>query len=224
MRSVALIGPDGAGKSTIAREVVGALPVPARYLYMGVNVDSSTRLLPTTRLAFALKRGRGRRHMTPGEPSEVKRRGGAGVLSEAYASVRLLAWLAEEWYRATLAFVYVRRGYLVVFDRHFVYDYYATHIVRRPGRSITTRLHGELLRRVYPRPDLVVCLDAPAELLHARKREQSVAWLEGRRQEYLAMAKISRDFAVVDATQPMPAVVAEIRGLIVARLEQDAGG
>jgi thymidylate kinase len=225
MKSVALVGPDGAGKSTIAHEVVKALAVPTRYMYMGVNVNSSNKLLPTTRLAFALKRGRrGGDAAESFEPS-----GDAGSsrkrspVRAMYGFVRLLAWLGEEWYRAALAWIYMRRGFLVVFDRHFVYDYWASHVLRRPSRSLTTRVHGWLLRHAYPRPDFVVCLDAPAELLHARKREQSAEWLDARRREYLAMADLGPDFAVVDASQPQATVVAEITGLIETRIARDAG-
>src|SRR5690606_16626163 len=49
--TVALIGPDGAGKSTISRKVVEMLDIPAKYLYMGVNLEASNLMLPTTRLA-----------------------------------------------------------------------------------------------------------------------------------------------------------------------------
>ncbi|MGH3091699.1 MAG: hypothetical protein ACRDOG_05135, partial [Gaiellaceae bacterium] len=54
--TVALIGPDGAGKTTVARRLEGSLEGPVKYLYMGVNPDASNHLLPTTRLAHALKR------------------------------------------------------------------------------------------------------------------------------------------------------------------------
>ncbi len=229
MRTLALVGPDGAGKSTIAREVVRALPVPARHLYMGVNLESSGRMLPTTRLVLALKRSR--RLRSPGEAAR-RTAGSAGhgaagggarkVLNDGYSALRLLAWLAEEWYRALIARSYTRRGYVVVFDRHFLYDYYASHVMRRPGQSLVARLHGQVLRRWYPRPDFVVCLDAPAEVLFARKREHDVAALERRRQEYLALARIVSDFAVIDATQPMSEVVAQITGMVEARLARDA--
>ena len=41
MTTVALVGPDGAGKTTVARRLEGALEIPVRYLYMGVSADSS---------------------------------------------------------------------------------------------------------------------------------------------------------------------------------------
>ena len=55
MIAVALIGPDGSGKTTIARRLEREVGVPARYLYMGVSPDASNRMLPTTRLALAVK-------------------------------------------------------------------------------------------------------------------------------------------------------------------------
>jgi thymidylate kinase len=220
VRSVALIGPDGAGKSSIAREVARNLGSPARYLYMGVNLEESSLTLPTTRLALAIKRARGGGPRMTADWSGVQSRanGRPRIVREAYAGLRLMGWVAEEWFRAVMARIYNRRGYLVVFDRHFLFDYYAGHVQRQPGQLLATRIHGMLLRRFYPRPDMVICLDAPAEVLHARKREQSVESLERRRREYLALSDVARDFTVVDATRPIPVLVNEITALIQARL------
>jgi len=219
MRSVALIGPDGAGKSTVAREVARRV-APARYLYMGVNLEESTLTLPTTRLALAIKRARGRGPRMTADWTSVRPdlRGRQRILKEAYAAIRLLGWLAEEWYRAIVARIYAAQGNLVVFDRHFLFDYYASHVRRQPGQLLAARVHGMLLRRFYPRPDMVVVLDAPAEVLHARKREQSVETLERRRQEYLALRDVARDFHVVDATRSQADVASEITTLVKARL------
>jgi thymidylate kinase len=218
MRTVALIGPDGAGKSTVAREVARRV-APARYLYMGVNLEESALTLPTTRLALAIKRARGRGPRMTADWSAVQPglRGRKRVVKEAYAAIRLLGWLAEEWYRALLARIYARQGNLVIFDRHFLFDYYASHVRRQPGQLLAARVHGMLLRRFYPRPDMVVVLDAPAEVLHARKREQSVETLERRRQEYLSLSAIAPDFTVVDATRSQADVADEITALVQAR-------
>ena len=57
--TLALIGPDGAGKTTVARRLAEVLPLPVTYLYMGVSPESSNLLLPTTRLVHAVRRARG---------------------------------------------------------------------------------------------------------------------------------------------------------------------
>ena len=60
MFTVALIGPDGSGKSTIGKRLAGALPFPMKYIYMGVNLEAGTHMLPTTRLVLAWNRARGK--------------------------------------------------------------------------------------------------------------------------------------------------------------------
>src|SRR5690606_8303333 len=57
--SVALVGPDGSGKTTISRRLLETLPLPIKYVYMGVNPDSSNLMLPTTWLLSKVKRGLG---------------------------------------------------------------------------------------------------------------------------------------------------------------------
>ncbi len=221
MVTVALVGPDGAGKSTVAKRVVATLPFPAYYIYMGVNLESGSTMLPTTRLALAVKRSRGGSgEMTPqtAEPTAVDAGSAAparrrrGPIRSLRAGLRMANWLAEEWFRLGIATVHERRGQVVVFDRHFFCDYYAYDVVDRgPGRSLASRIHGTNLRRLYPKPDLVIMLDAPAEVFFARKGEGTVESLERRRQEYLAQADLFRRFVVVDARQPTEAVVADVR-------------
>jgi thymidylate kinase len=208
--TVALIGCDGAGKTTVARALERDTGLPVRYLYMGVSAESSNWQLPSTRVAHAIKRraGAGR---APPRPRGVRRACRAGR-----SALRLVNRLAEEWYRQLIAQAFLTRGSIVVFDRHFLADYHAFDVAGA-ARPLSRRIHGWALMHAYPRPDLVVLLDAPPEVLFARKGEGTLASLARRRADYLGLADaagIDRPFAVVSATQPVDAVVADVAGIV----------
>lgn len=211
--TVALIGCDGAGKTTVARALERVPDLPVRYLYMGVSAESSNRRLPSTRMAHAVKGSAmaqrlPRRAGAPGLPRRTCRAGRAGL--------RLANRLAEEWYRQLIAQRYVARGWVVVFDRHFLADYHASDVVG-VDRPLSRRIHGWMLAHAYPRPALVILLDAPPEVLHARKGEGTLASLARRRADYLGLgdaACLDRAPAVVPAMQALPAVVADVTELI----------
>ena len=129
--------------------------------------------------------------------------------------------LTEEWFRQTLAWYHMARGRIVLFDRHFYSDYYAHDIVRGGReRSLSQRLHGFVLEHLYPKPDLVILLDAPTEVLWARKQEGTFEAVARRREEYLQMGEVFDDFAVVDATKPQEVVAQEISSLILNRCDE----
>lgn len=230
--TVALVGADGAGKSTVARRLTTVLPMPARYLYMGDNLESANTMLPTTRLLRRLSRARGSApaHGPPDRLARSRRARPSGAkartLASAKASARLLNRVAEEWYRQGTAWRYQRAGCVVIFDRHFFADYYQHDVAPPPGhtRTLSQRMHGALLRRLYPLPDLVVCLDAPPEVLLARKGEGTLELLEQRRREYFAIGSFASRFAVVDAGAPLDVVVREVAAHITAYASDVASG
>lgn len=225
MFTVALIGPDGAGKTSIARRLPDVLPMPATYLYMGVNLECSTLMLPTTRLLLSIKRIRGRRpEMVAASDQERRRAEKGGARSRAAIELKSLArmgnWIAEEAFRQLIAWYYRRKGYVVVCDRDFYCDYYAYDIDQRGHRPLGNRIHGSFLTNLYRKPDLVIFMDGAPESLVARKPGVSLAYVKRRRDEYLQLRDRFSEFVAVDAVRPIDAVMNEIAATITHRYDE----
>ena len=103
------------------------------------------------------------------------------------------------------------RGGLVVTDRYY-YDFLVDQSRYRlnvPGWLVRSGL--AFIRK----PDLAVLLDAPVEVLRARKQEVPPEETQRQREAYLAMMRSLPNGNVVDAAQAPEKVVADIRKLIL---------
>lgn len=215
--AVALIGADGAGKSAVAGRLASSLPMPAVAVYMGENPEAGGAVLPTTRWLWRRRAaaGAGPVHGAPPPPGSRPRSGlPVRLLSAPRTALLLLNQLAEEWWRWRSVQREVRRGRIVVLDRSWLHDYWFYDVVG-DHRSPVQKAHGLWLRRVLGRPELTICLDAPAETLHARKPEGSLDNLRRRREEYLQLGDLTPAFRVVDVSAPLDDVVAQARARIV---------
>jgi len=221
MYTIALIGPDGTGKSTVSKILQDLLPLPTKYIYMGINQDASNLALPTTLLWKKIKRASGRQTDMGGPPDpnrlqSIPKNPLKRIAGELKSGLRIANLMAEEWFRQFVTWYYQSRGYVVIFDRHFYFDYYKYHIANHSvGRTISDRVHGFMLNRIFPKPDLVIFLDAPAEVLFSRKREGTVELLEQRRQEYLQFRGRVEFFMIVDTTQSIDEVARQVCNLIM---------
>ncbi len=216
MFSVALIGPDGAGKTTLTARLRQSSAIPVKCLYMGINIEASDHALPISRLVAYFKRRQNaesgvyrRGDDSPPGGGDAKR-GMGGLL---WATGRLINRLLEEWYRQLLSWGYQFRGYAVVYDRHFLYDFTLDGIdgEKQPADK---RIHRRLLENCYPRPHLTIYLDAPADVLFARKGEKTLKELDRRRQAFLQLGHRTKNFVRIDATRPVDIVYAEVSALI----------
>jgi thymidylate kinase len=219
--TVALVGPDGVGKTTIARRLEREFPLPLKYLYMGDNVDSSNVMLPTTRW---WKRRQKRLGVRPEAPrvdaapgrQRPRRARWRSPLRLVRKSLGFVNRILEETYRERVAAKYFRRGTIVLFDRHFILDYYHFDVDPRAAQpSLKRRLHGFFLRRISRRPDLVVCLDAPGEVVFRRKGEFSPQFLEMRRRQYREFEHLVDHFELVDANRELDLVVQDVTQTIL---------
>jgi hypothetical protein len=173
--TVALLAPDGAGKSTLAAGLQKSFYFPVHLLYMGLY-----------------------------------QKGNALAKQSSIPGVGLVQRIIGLWMRYLTARYHQSRGRLVIFDR-YIYDAW---LPQRQSGNWLKRCRRWLLAHACPPPDLVVLLDAPGKLLHARKREHKVEFLEQQRQSYLQLLAHLPQMFVVDATQDAGQVRREVIALI----------
>lgn len=225
MISVALIGGDGAGKSTIAQRLRKSFPLPIKYLYMGINIESSNVALPTSRLIERLKNKNYKSHAVNPRSASLHHRNQHPLSNNMlWAAARLLNRLAEEWYRQLLSWYYRRRGYIVLYDRHFLFDF----AINEPEeeykkRPLDDRLHRWFLQRFYPEPDLVIFFYAPPEVLFARKGEATLEYLDNLQKTFLKQGEKTTNFIKIDATQPLDKVYKDVEQYILQLFEAKSG-
>ncbi len=218
--TVAMIGGDGAGKSTVAQRLLESFPQPIKYLYMGINIESSNVALPTSRLIEKLKNGKrngsesGESHSSSlhNSPKTNKSK------SKIWVTIRLLNRVAEEWYRQFLSWKYRKQGNIVLYDRHFIFDF------ARPAgepesayqqRPVNDRIHRWLLANCYPEPDLTIFLWAPPKVLFERKGEATLAFLDNIQRTFEKKGESVKNFVKIDTRQPLDDVVSEVNDVLI---------
>jgi len=217
--TVALIGPDGSGKTTISRRLETELGLPVASIYMGVNMYSSGVMAPHMRLIrFFRQRMHGDDPNLTSDIKEARSRpkvAASRPIASIRSGIRLASWLAEESYRLSVARRHTRRGRIVVFDRHFFADFYAEDgAPPASSRPMARRIRMFVLENVYPRPDLTIYLGTPSGVVYARKPEGTIDRLRQRREAYLALLPALPEHVVVDASLPADEVVDQVAAAI----------
>ncbi len=167
--SVALLGPDGAGKSHLVHELPNAFPLGVRSFYLGLYPAGSEHHRGPKGLGFVLR-------------------------------------LGGMWRRYAAARVQQLRGRLALFDRH-PYD---ARLAPRQRPRVTDRVRRAVLGHALPAPDLLLVLDAPGEVLHARKPEHPADVLDAEMARYRDLAGRLSRAELVDATRTPEAVLDDV--------------
>ncbi|GAA4286211.1 hypothetical protein [Georgenia daeguensis] len=181
--SLALLGLDGAGKSTVAARLLADVPWPTVSLYLGVWRESAAD--------HAL------RHVL---------------------GARLLLRLGRLTTTALRARYHRALGRVVLLDRHVI-----DAVLPSPDLDWKGRVTAALVLRTAPDPDRLVFLDAPAEVVFARKGELTPDELERRRAYYRSLDGRFPQLVTVDATQPLEQVVREVNALLWSDLQRLVG-
>jgi thymidylate kinase len=74
-----------------------------------------------------------------------------------------------------------------------------------------------------PRPRLWVLLDAPTEILRARKQEVQAEESARQRQAYLSLVRKQRNYVIVDASQPLGKVITDVEHAITTAVIESEG-
>ena len=194
--SIVLLGPDGAGKSTLSDALFEGLQdvLPRR--------ESWGFAPPIARLI-----GR-RKEQSTSDPHGLPSR------SSSTSIVRALYWFVHALLTSAMRRVAKARAAVVVYDRHLVDIFVDRRRYRYGGPTWVLRL----LWLLVPKPDLVLLLDVPADLLQQRKQEVPPEVSERQRAAYLDLARTLRNAQVLDGSRSREVVANDALSIVVGFL------
>jgi thymidylate kinase len=195
---VAVLGPDGGGKSTLLAGLRDAWPRSLGSVHIH-------HLRP-----HVLNR-RGESAEPVVDPHGQPARG--TVMSAAALMFVLLDWWIGYWSRIVRQ--RAKHG-LVVFDRHLLDILVDPRRYRYGGPTWLARAAC----RLVPRPDVVIVLDAPPDVVRARKREVTPAESLRQNVEYRRLAAATSGAHLVDATVAPPEVLEAVTAILRRRMRE----
>lgn len=189
---VAVLGPDGCGKSTVLAGIEalwGAKQLKTKLYHWRPEI---------LRLG---SRDAGPETNPHGKPPR-------GLL----ASLSKLAFLWLDWFVGFRGLIanYRAKGFFVIFDRHYL-DLLVDPIRYRYGGPAWL---ARAVARLIPKPNAVILLDAPSEIVHARKKETSFEEAVRQREAYLKLVRSLETGHIVDCSQPPERVIAEVAQIL----------
>lgn len=215
---VALLGPDGAGKTTIADRVAEALY--QRPFKRCCRFEYNFRLLPELKhFKNGASRLLGREVVRPSAPEPGTRGAGMNADHPPWRAMLYITYYALDLLAGRFVLRRLRaQGSLILFARYF-HDY---HYQRGYGRA--PRWYLRLLGRIVPAPDLVLYLHRSAEEIYAGKPELDLDEIKRQQEVIQALIRGRSNAVVVDATGGVDRTVAGVCELIIGRLVQRHGG
>ena len=216
---VTFLGTDGAGKSTVTARVEQDLaPVFSSTKRYHRPVASPLRWMK--RFQTGLRSGRHASPSTTGLDAQPAQHDPPGKPPHDLPAslLKLGLWWADFTVFGYLLDVYPRLvgSTLVLLDRYYQDLLVHPHGYRYGGPLWLARLVG----RFVPRPHLVILLDAPAEVIQARKPELPFEETARQREAYLEVGEGLSNAHVVDTSQPLDAVVDEVERIILEYMAQ----
>lgn len=191
---IAFIGPDGCGKSSVIEAIVN-------------EFSPLFQQIRRFHMRPSVLRGKTVQGAVVTDPHGKPARG-------SFASMAKIAYLAADYLLGYLVRVWPTtiRTKLVVFDRYF-YD-----ILVDPKRA---RYGGpkwflKWIAAMLPQPELVILLNAPAEVLWSRKQEVAFEEVVRQQKAYLSLSESLKSVIVIDASQPLADVVRDTSNAIIS--------
>jgi thymidylate kinase len=193
-----ILGPDGAGKSSVIDGLMGTLECGGRTVKM--------------------------RHLKPRFVAQLRNQPAIVVVDPhgkpprgaLLSLVKIVIWLIEEWYAGLF---HERKETVLICDRYY-HDLLVDPKRYRFGAPLWM---ARLIGRLMPQPKLWILLNAPAEVLQARKQEVTPEETARQCNAYLSFVHELRQHRIVDASQPLDKVIADAARAIEQALIEDAG-